>query len=236
MLSSSSLGQQRSPSSIYTGNTVNYDAYVPAAGAEDLTGIAALNNAVKNTTAVLEDNTVQDTIQKQGVLENTGTSAEKLTALEDKMSQNQKAQAVAGGIKGFADIMNAQSAYAAADANAQLKIMMVDRAIGDAETRGKSEQLAARGQASQAADSAAISMAAQGQDVNSAGVGAIKGAFLAQGEYQALISEINTAREVMGLQTEQVNLEFQRKSAENQRDAAVIGSLLNMGASAYGAF
>jgi negative regulator of replication initiation len=92
----------------------------------------------------------------------------------------------------------------------------------------------AQSQGRAASDQAILAMAAQGQDVSSAGVQRIAGSYEAISEQNAMQLEINAMREALGFELEVVNYNFQKNSAKINRDMTILSSALNFGAKAYG--
>ena len=145
----------------------------------------------------------------------------------------QEKLAVAGA--NFAlNIMNAQLQYNQVRGQAQFNIRMARNQAQDSLFRGRQAASQAQSQGRAASDQAILAMAAQGQDVSSAGVQRIAGSYEAIAEQNAMQLEINSIKEALGFQLEEVNYDYQVRNAEIGRDMTVLSSALNLGAQAYG--
>ena len=138
-------------------------------------------------------------------------------------------------LKGVAEINNAKSAYRALKGQAQLNIMMAQNQAADAVYRGKQLALDRQAEGVQAGQQSLLAAAAQGQDVAGAGAQKIQQSFEAMGVYNAMREEINSIREAMGFELEEVGLEFQIAQGEIARDSAIANAYLNTGVGLLGA-
>jgi hypothetical protein len=131
------------------------------------------------------------------------------------------------------DLLNANSAYNTAKGQASLNIIQSRNQAADAIFRGRQAQLDAQSEGYQAGQSALLSAAAQGQDIQGAGVEKIQGSLEAIGIMNGMREEINSMREALGFKLEEVNYDYQVAQAGQAKKNAIIGSALNFGASAY---
>lgn len=154
------------------------------------------------------------------------------TEAEARAKYNQGQTAVAGA-KLFGEVLNAQSAYNNLKGTVALNMLQIRNQHADALSRGRQAQLDRQSEGYNAGQSAALQMAAQGQDVNGSGVGKIQGSYEAMGVYNGMREEMNSIREAMGYELEESNLKYQLKSAALNKDLSMISSALNFGASAY---
>jgi len=131
---------------------------------------------------------------------------------------------------GFAtDILNANSAYQTVKGQAQLNIIQSRNQAADSLFRGRQAQSDAQSGGYNAGQDALLAMAAQGQAVDGAGVQRIQGSFEAMGIMNGMREEVNSLREALGFELEQINYEYQVEQARVARNNAVIGSGLKFG-------
>ena len=90
---------------------------------------------------------------------------------------------------------------------------------------GLQRSLYARSVATQEGESAAILMAAQGQDVNAQATQKLEESYDTIGIYNGLQAEVEGIREAMGYELQASNLRMQTNAARNQRDLAAISSI-----------
>jgi hypothetical protein len=154
--------------------------------------------------------------------------------LKKESKDYKKAELALSGAKFAADIMNAQLQYNQIVGQAQFNIQMARNQAKDSLYRGRLAASQAQSQGRAASDQAILAMAAQGQDVSSAGVQRIAGSYEAISEQNAMQLEINAMREALGFELEVVNYNFQKNSAKINRDMTILSSALNFGAKAYG--
>jgi hypothetical protein len=170
---------------------------------------------VVKTQAQVKTDPALDEIKKSNALE-----AEKWETYKG----TQKALA-AGGF--LIDVMNANNAYNAASGQAQLNIMQARNQAADALYRGRQAAMDRQSEGYQAGQDSLLAMAAQGQDVGSAGVQKIQGSYEAIGLFNAMQEEINSMREALGYELEEINYGYQLDQALIARDNAIFGSALN---------
>jgi len=160
---------------------------------------------------------------------------EGLTAETKKQDTDYKAAKTAlSGAQFMVDVYNANNAYTQVAATAQLNILQARNQQADALYRGRQAALDAQSEGYQAGQSALLNAAAQGQDVNGAQTQKIQGSYEAIGYYNAAQEEINSMREALGYELEEVNYGYQVRAAEINKNYAVLGSALQFGASVYG--
>lgn len=152
---------------------------------------------------------------------------------EARETNFRQAQLMASGLQFMAEVWNANNAYRSIDATAQLNITQSKNQEADALNRGRQAGLNAQSEGYQNGQDALLNASAQGQDVRGAAVKKIQGSYEAMGYYNQAQEEINGYREALGYELEQVNFDYQVKSASINKDFAIIGSALNFGANAY---
>lgn len=150
--------------------------------------------------------------------------AKQLQLQESKYNQG---QAILAGAKFIFDVMAANTAYGAAKGQAAMNIMQAKNQAADAINRGRQAQLSAQSEGYQAGQNALLAMAAQGQDVQGAAVQKIQGSYEAMGVFNGMREEINSMREALGYELEEINYNYQVDQAKVARDTAVIGSAIN---------
>lgn len=136
------------------------------------------------------------------------------------------------GAKFMLEVVNAQSQYQTIKGQASLNIMQARNSAADALNRGRQAQSDAQSEGYQAGQESLLSAAAQGQDVNGAGAGKIQASYEAMGIYNGMREEINSMREALGLELEEINYDYQVGQADIQRTNSMIGSALSFGATA----
>jgi hypothetical protein len=153
---------------------------------------------------------------------------------EDQDLSARQLEAFQSGAKFFADVLNAQSAYFATTGQAQLNIIQSRNQAADALYRGRQAQMEAQSEGRQAGESALLAMAVQGQDVSGASVGKIQSSYEAMGVFNGMREEINSIREALGFQLEEVAYNYQVRNAEIARNSAILGSAIQAGAGLVG--
>lgn len=156
--------------------------------------------------------------------------------MTEQNKQYRYSQVALAAAKMGVDIMNANSAYDAVKGTAVLNIMQSRNQANDAIYRGRQAQSDAELEGYNAGEDATLAMAAQGQDVQGAGVQKVKNSFEAMGIMNGMQEEINSIREALGFELEEINYKYQVKQAAHQRDTAIIGSALNFGTSALAGY
>lgn len=162
------------------------------------------------------------------------TIKDRPTPIEKEGLKNRQLAAIQAGAQFFADIFNANSAYAASSGEARLNILQARNQAADALYRGRQAQLEAESEGRQAGESSLLAMAIQGQDVGGAAVQKIQGSYEAMGVFNGMREEINAVREALGYQLQEVAYNYQIRNADIARRSAIIGSAINFGASSIG--
>jgi hypothetical protein len=152
--------------------------------------------------------------------------------LKQRDTNYAKAQMALEGVNFMLDVMNANNAYHAATGQAQFNIMMARNQAADALYRGRQAQGAAQSEGRMAGQDALLGMAAQGQDTGGAAAQKVQGSYDAMGVMAGMQHEINSIREALGHELEEVNYNWQMKQARVTRDNQIIGSGLKLGAKA----
>lgn len=147
------------------------------------------------------------------------------------LENRQNAQVAIAGARLFANVMNAQSQYATIAQNSRTNIFLANQSAADAISRGKQQSLAAESQGRSQGDMAKLALAAQGQDVQGAGVGKIVAGQEAVGIYNGMIAEMNASREALGYEQEAIQYMGRIEQAEIQRNFSILSSGLQFGAS-----
>jgi hypothetical protein len=156
--------------------------------------------------------------------------------IEQEGIKNRQLAAIQAGAQFFSDIFNANSAYNAATGEARLNIMQARNQAADALYRGRQARMDAESEGRQAGESALLAMAVQGQDVSGAAVQKIQSSYEATGVFNGMREEINSIREALGYELEEVAYNYQMRNAGIARQTAIIGSMINFGANSMGAF
>ena len=130
------------------------------------------------------------------------------------------------------DTLNANNAYSAMEIEGQFQILESKRLANDAIARGRQRALEAQVEGMEAADSAVLALAAQGQDVYGTGVSQVESSFEQVGLINALEEEIAGYREALGYELEQVAINYKLDQAKVERDLSIAGSALNLAANA----
>jgi hypothetical protein len=204
----------------------------PVSGVNSLSGVTvakpALDLGPQISTAgvvkvepLLAPNVVSGAIDKQ------------TTQNKQQYEDYKKGQLMLAGAQFAIDVFNANSAYNTAKGQASLNIIQSRNQAADAIFRGRQAQVDAQSEGVQAGKSALLSAAAQGQDIQGAGVEKIQGSLEAIGIMNGMREEINSMREALGFKLEEVNYDYQVAQAGQAKKNAIIGSALNLAASAY---
>ena len=156
------------------------------------------------------------------------------TIFRESANQYKQEKLALAGAQFAVTLINADAAYRQAAGAAQFNIMMARNQANDALYRGRLRAGQAKSEARTVADSAILSLAAQGQDVSGTGVGRVESSIEAMGEQNAMMLEINGIKEALGFQLEEVNYNYQLENAAINRDMTILSSALNLGAQAYG--
>lgn len=140
-------------------------------------------------------------------------------------------QIALAGAELFINVMNANSQYNAIEGQAKMNIFLATQSASDAISRGAGRSLARKQEGKRAGEASLASLAAQGIDVSSAGAQRASASQEAVGIYNGMLEEINASREALGFEQQIVQFNFDIDQADIQRDSAIIGSVLDFGAS-----
>jgi hypothetical protein len=157
------------------------------------------------------------------------------TELAKQSQEHKQATLALAGANFMLGVLNSQSAYRAAQGQAQLNILQARNQASDALYRGRQARLDAESEGYNVGQQALLNAAAQGQDVSGAAVGRIQGSHEVMGIMNGMREEINSMREALGFELEEISYDYQVGQAKIARDSALIGSALQFGAQAYGA-
>jgi hypothetical protein len=158
-----------------------------------------------------------------------------LEFMKERASNKKKADMALAGAEFIINVLNAQSAYNTAKGQAGLNITMARNQAADALYRGHQAAMDAQSEGNNAGQSALLNMAAQGQDVNGSAVTKVQGSYEAMGVYNGMREEINSMREALGFELEEVAIDYQLKTAKAARNASMISSGLTLAAKSYAA-
>lgn len=164
----------------------------------------------------------------------TGEARTTPEVIKEEGLKNRQLAFMQAGAQFFADVLNANAAYAAASGQAQLNIMQARNQAADALYRGRQAQMEAQSEGRRAGESALLAMAVQGQDVSGSAVQKIQGSYEAMGVFNGMREEINAVREALGYKLEEVAYDYQIRNAGIARQSAIIGSAINFSASGIG--
>lgn len=154
------------------------------------------------------------------------------TPAKEPVSNYSSIQTGLAGAKFMLEVVNAQSAYQTLKGQASLNIMQARNSAADALNRGRQAQMDAQSEGYNAGQESLLAAAAQGQDVNGAGADKVRGSYEAMGVMNGMKEEINSMREALGFELEEVNYDYQVAQAGIQRTNSMIGSALGFASSA----
>jgi hypothetical protein len=226
---------QSVPNQVVTSAPIDVEGYInrayksPGFNVPQVSSLADVKVAKETLPEVYQPNT-SGVIKAQDLPKTEGDKI--VGALEEQTKQAGRAQLALAGASFFADVLNANSAYATVQGQAQMNILQARNQAADAISRGRQAQLDAQSEGYQAGQSALLAMAAQGQDIQGAGVEKIQGSYEAMGIMNGMREEINSMREALGFKLEEVNYDYQVAQAGIGRKNAIIGSALNFAAAA----
>ena len=164
-------------------------------------------------------------------LSKVDTAIQDATAFEkEKEARGFQAKTLLAAAKFGLDVMNAQSAYGAIQGAAQLNILEARRQGFDALERGKQRDLEAQVEGQIVGEQTVLALAAQGQDISSAGVEKARSSVQDIGIYNGLQEEMDSIREALGFDLEEVAINYQVDLADIERQATILSSGLNLGA------
>jgi hypothetical protein len=153
--------------------------------------------------------------------------------LKAQGAEAKNARLALAGAQFFADVLNANMKLQQTEGAARLNIIQSRYQAQDAIYRGAQNAMRAEAEGRTEAEDATVALAAQGQNVQGRAVQRIQNSYNAVAAFNAAQERINALREAYGFEMEEVNQRYQVASARNVRDASVIGSALNFGATAW---
>jgi hypothetical protein len=156
--------------------------------------------------------------------------------LKDNSESARNAKLAGAGAGLFLDILNANSKYDSIKGEAALNIYLANNSVNDAIARGKTRSLNQMSQGVQRGEQSLAYLAAQGLDISSVGARNVAASQEAMGLYNGMLEEINSHREAMGYELEIAQLNYATSMAKTDRDQAVLGAIINFGATAGLAF
>jgi hypothetical protein len=161
-------------------------------------------------------------------------TAKEVTNQTDIMQKSLNMQLGLAGAKFLIDLQNADNAYNNTVGLARLNILQARNQASDALYRGRQAQLDRQLEGYQAGEDALLAMAAQGQDVSGQAVGKVQGSLETVGIFNGMQEQINSMREALGFELEEVAYEYQIDSAAATRQNAKFNAALEFGASFLG--
>lgn len=150
-----------------------------------------------------------------------------------------KSGAVSAGIAGLSalqNISNAESAYDALKEQNKVNALELDRAEGILLQQGHQSILDMKRAGEENAVSAQLALAAQGQNLNSAGAEKVSESYKAMGVYNALIEETNLLRGVYDINFQRIEMKRMEGLAKAQKKNAQFSGLVSTVASAAGGY
>jgi len=150
-----------------------------------------------------------------------------------------KSAAISGGLAGLSalqSISNAQSAYDSLKEQNKINAMELDRAEGIILQQGSQAILDMKRAGEENSVSAQLALAAQGQNLNSAGAQKTSESYEAMGVYNAMIEEINMMRSVYDINFQRIEMKRAEGLAKAQKKNAVFSGILSTAAAAAGGY
>lgn len=146
-----------------------------------------------------------------------------------KSPEYAKAKAAIGGARFMLGVMNANAQYSETVNTARQNIALAQNNINDTLSRGREAQLARESEGIRAAGQSSLNMAAQGLDVSS-GLGQdIANSYTAVGALNGARELINSYREALGYEIEQLNNQYAMGMAGSNRNMEYLNSALSLG-------
>jgi hypothetical protein len=206
--------------------------------------VSIRNHSVDKNRILFPQNAPQQTmdlkpIGVEGTVENKSAPTGPTTVLDQMKVENaqyQKGKLALAGAQFGLDIMNATTQYRNVEGATRFNILQSKNQAADAIYRGRQAGMAETSAARSQAEDATLAMAAQGQDVQGAGVSKIVNSYEAIGAQNAALAESNAMREALGFELEQVSQNYQLDIAKINRNQQYISAGLNLAASSVGAF
>lgn len=147
----------------------------------------------------------------------------------DKLQNLKNTKAALSVADSVVDIFNAQNKYSAVSEANRINIFNSKMLANQAAAQGYQQGIYARSQGKQAADTALLSMAAQGQDVNAGATQKLEGSYEAVGIYNQMQEEINGMRQALGYEMKAIEYQRQTNAAEFQRNMTFLQSAGKIG-------
>jgi len=215
------------------GGTINVEA--------DATPLSTARVRVIRSPQINDSERVAPSLQAAPDTQTTAPQANPVASAVQGQTAEMKAQSAEAknarlalsGAKFFADVMNANLAYNQQVGASRLNVFQVRNQMSDAVFRGSQNAMRAESEGRAAAEDATVRLAAQGQDVSGAAVQRVQDSYNLVAQQNAMQERMNALREVYGLELEETRERYNLANARNVRDASMIGSALNFGASAW---
>lgn len=148
-----------------------------------------------------------------------------------------KSAAFSGGlaaVSSIQNILNASSAYDSLVSQNRINAMELDRAEGILLQQGHQSMLDLKREGEENAISSQLALAAQGQNLNSAGAEKVSESYKAMGVQNALIEEINMMRGVYDIEFQRVEMRRAEDIAKAQKKNAIFSGIVTTAAAAAG--
>jgi hypothetical protein len=195
----------------------------------------------------LEDNILSPEITKQPASDPfnlTGKDSSKASDIEaakataearaKALDADRKTALVTTSLKAVSDVMASNTQYEAIKGAADTNIYMLNHQKSLILAAGKQAAADRTMEGELNADSAALSLAAQGQDLNGAGVDKVTSSYRAMALQNAVREEAKMYAEMMGVDVQIANQDYNVEMADNANDMALYQGILNTGMSAGG--
>ena len=193
-----------------------------------------------------EDNILSPEIPKQPKSDPFNMSgADTATASSDLATAQARAKAldadrktalVTTALKSVSDVMASNTQYEAIKGAADTNIYMLNHQKSLIMAAGRQASLDRQMEGELNADQAALALAAQGQDLRGAGVDKVTSSYRAMALQNAVREEAKMYAEMMGVDVQIANQDYNVEMADNANDMTLYQGILNTGMSAGGYF
>jgi len=216
----------------------------------EIAGINTSSNITTNNTARATSSFSNPNLRRREVqpLVDPNASKELITSKGQKTSTTgtktessggAKSAAIAGGmtaISAIQNISNVQSAYDALKEQNKINALELDRAEGILIQQSRQSMLDLKRQGEENSVQAQLALAAQGQNLNSAGAQKVSNSYETMGIYDAMIEEVNLMRSVYDINFQRIEMKRAEGLARAQKKNAVFSGIVSTAASAVGGY
>lgn len=167
----------------------------------------------------------------------TDDAAAKLAAAQAKakaLDAQRKAALAGTAMQAVTDVMAAQTQYEAIKGAADTNIYLMNHQKSLIMAAGKQSALDRQMEGELNADTASLSLAAQGQNLNGAGADKVTSSYRAMALQAAAREEAKMYADMAGVEMQIANQEYNVEMAGNAADMALYQGILNVGMSAGG--